>query len=45
MKKYEPELHKAVNYIFKDTYEYTRKYKEFVINIKKGGVRSGNKND
>ena len=42
MKKYEPGLYKAVNHIFKDTYEYTRKYKEFVFNMKKGGVCSGN---
>lgn len=27
--KYEPKLYKAVNNIFKDSYEYTRKYQEF----------------
>lgn len=27
--KYEPKFYKAVNNIFKDAYEYTRKYKEF----------------
>ena len=27
--KYEPKLYKAVNYIFGDSYEYTRKYREF----------------
>jgi len=29
LKKYEPRLSKAVEYIFKDSYEYTKKYKEF----------------
>lgn len=29
IKKYEPKLYKAVNNIFKDSYEYTRKYWEF----------------
>lgn len=29
IKKYEPKLYKAVNYIFQDSYEYTRKYREF----------------
>lgn len=29
IKKYEPKLYKAVNYIFGDSYEYTRKYREF----------------
>lgn len=30
MKEYEPKLYKAVCYIFKDSYEYTRKYREFI---------------
>ena len=30
----EPKLHKAVCNIFKDSYEYTRKYKAFVENMK-----------
>ena len=29
VKKYEPKLFKAVNNIFADSYEYTRKYREF----------------
>lgn len=29
IKKYEPKLFKAVNKVFGDTYEYTRKYREF----------------
>ena len=29
IKQYEPKLYKAVNYIFGDSYEYTRKYREF----------------
>lgn len=32
IKKYEPKLYKAVCKIFKDSYEYTRQYKEFVEN-------------
>ena len=30
IEKYEPRLYNAVNAIFKESYEYTRKYKEFV---------------
>lgn len=30
IKEYEPKLYKAVNNIFGDSYEYTRKYREFV---------------
>lgn len=30
MGKYEPKLYKAVNNIFKDSYEYTMKYRDFV---------------
>ena len=29
IKQHEPKLYKAVNNIFKDSYEYTRKYNEF----------------
>ena len=32
--KYEPKLFKAVNNIFGDSYTYTRKYKEFLNNMK-----------
>ena len=37
MKKYEPKLYKAVNNIFGESYEYTRKYKDFckMMNEKK----------
>ena len=31
---YEPKLYKAVCNVFKDSYEYTRKYREFVANMK-----------
>jgi len=31
---YEPKLYKAVNNIFGDSYEYTRKYREFVKRMK-----------
>lgn len=34
IERYEPKLYKAVNKIFGDSYEYTRKYKEFVTKIK-----------
>ena len=30
MREFEPKLYKAVNYVFGDSYAYTRKYKEFV---------------
>ena len=33
--KYEPNLAKAARNIFKDSYEYTRKYKEFVAEMDK----------
>lgn len=34
IEKYEPKLFKAVNNIFGDSYEYTRKYKKFVEEMK-----------
>lgn len=34
IKQYEPRLYKAVNNIFKDSYEYTRKYNEFKAKLK-----------
>ena len=34
IEKYEPKLAKAVKNIFKDSYEYTRKYRDFVNHIK-----------
>ena len=30
LKEYEPKLYNAVNHIFKESYEYTKKYREFV---------------
>lgn len=39
IEKYEPKLFKAVNNIFGDSYEYTRKYKEF-CNKKKDELKS-----
>lgn len=33
-KTYEPKLYKAVNNIFKESFEYTRKYREFVAEMK-----------
>lgn len=33
-KEYEPKLHKAISNIFGDSYEYTRKYREFVEKMK-----------
>jgi 3'-phosphoadenosine 5'-phosphosulfate sulfotransferase (PAPS reductase)/FAD synthetase len=35
IQKYEPKLYKAVNKIFGDSYEYTRKYRRFVDDRKK----------
>ena len=35
MKEHEPKLYKAVNNIFKDSYEYTRKYREFYREMNK----------
>lgn len=32
VKKYEPKLYKAISNIFRDSYEYTRKYREFKKN-------------
>ncbi len=39
MKKYEPKLAKAANNIFKESYEYTKKYRQFAAYMKanKGG--------
>lgn len=37
MRKYEPQLYKAVNNIFADSYEYTRKYREFVRKMRNNG--------
>lgn len=34
IEKYEPKLFKAINNIFSDTYEYTRKYREFQKEMK-----------
>lgn len=34
VQKYEPKLYKAICNIFKDSYEYTRQYKEFIENMK-----------
>ena len=37
IKENEPKLHKACTAVFKDSYEYTRKYKEFCKNMKMKG--------
>ena len=39
MEQYEPKLAKAANNIFKDSYEYTKKYRQIVADMKanKGG--------
>lgn len=37
IQKYEPKLFKAVNNIFGDSYEYTRKYREFYQQMDRGG--------
>lgn len=33
-KIYEPKLYKAISNVFKDTYEYTKKYREFQQKMK-----------
>ena len=42
IEEHEPKLFKAVNNIFKNSYDYTRKYREFVkmMNAKTRGVKS-----
>ena len=39
--KYEPKLYKAVNNIFKDSYEYTKQYRQFVqdMKLKEKGIK------
>ena len=40
VEKYEPRLLKAINNIFKDSYEYTRRYHEFVRKHRECGKES-----
>lgn len=37
LEKHEPKMYKAVTNIFKDSYEYTRQYRKFRENMKRGG--------
>ena len=39
IQEYEPKLYKAVTTVFKDSYEYTRKYREFCREMKKKGIK------
>ena len=41
VKKYEPKLYKAVNNVFKDSYEYTKQYRQFVqdMKLKEKGIK------
>ena len=39
VEQYEPNMYKAVCNIFKDSYEYTKKYKEFAEDMKKKGIK------
>ena len=41
-KKYEPKLYKAVNNVFKDSYDYTMKYHKFQKDMKQKerGIRN-----
>lgn len=42
IRKYEPNMYKAVNNVFKDSYEYTKQYRQFVKKMedkKKGKIR------
>ena len=43
MKNYEPNLYIAVNNVFKDSYEYTRKYREYVEKKNKENKKKENK--
>ena len=39
VEQYEPNMYKAVCNIFKDSYEYTKKYKEFAEDMRKKGIK------
>lgn len=39
IEKYEPKLFKAVSNVFSDSYEYRKKYKEFVKEMKEKGIK------
>lgn len=39
VEKYEPKLYKAVNHVFKDSYEYTRRYRDFITKMKEQGIK------
>ena len=39
VKQYEPNMYKAACNIFKNSYEYTKKYKEFVEDMKNKGIK------
>lgn len=39
IEKYEPRLYRAVTNVFSDSYEYRRKYKEFVREMKSKGIK------
>lgn len=41
-RQYEPNLYKAAKNIFKDSYEYTRKYKEYIAEYKRQKGKSKN---
>lgn len=43
IQKYEPKLYTAVNNIFGDSYEYTRKYREFCRTMRKNDKNRGRK--
>ena len=39
IEKYEPKLYRAVTNVFSDSYEYRKKYKEFVREMKEKGIK------
>lgn len=39
LKEYEPGLYKGVTNIFKDSYEWTKKYREFALDTKSKGIK------
>ena len=45
IEKYEPNLYKAVNHIFADSYAYTRAYRRFAAQMKEAQKEKKEKNE
>lgn len=39
VKVYEPKLYNAINFVFKDSYEYTKKYRDFCKEMRSKGIK------